>query len=435
MNKIIAILFLFVSSVSLAQTDSMSLEQLVAEVLLNNYDIAIALNNQEVAQNNASKGQAGYYPSIGLNANGNYSNNNTNLSFAGGLPPVEVNGAQNTGVGANIGVNYLIFNGFGRMHAYNGLIKRKQLNEIQSQVVSENLVLDIVNKYLDVQQAYLNERVASDNLKISEDRLKRTQIANENGVKSKLDLWSAQVDLTNDSLSLLTIRANLQKQSAYLNTLIGRNASEKLKIANDIPVPQIEDLEKAKNKALSNNASILLSQVSLELAKENSEIVNAQQWPQVNLNASYGINSSQNGAGIILSQKTLGLNSGISFSMPIFNGNQLTTAIKNADLATENGQLELKKAIQNIDYQFEAAKVDLQLLQDNISALEKSIALANLALERATISYNEGIISYNDLRVAQLNLLAAKSKRNEATIAMVRLFYSINRLSGDLIQK
>jgi outer membrane protein TolC len=220
-----------------------------------------------------------------------------------------------------------------------------------------------------------------------------------------------------------------------MNTLIGRNASEKLKIANDIPVPQIEDLEKAKNKALSNNASILLSQVSLELAKENSEIVNAQQWPQVNLNASYGINSSQNGAGIILSQKTLGLNSGISFSMPIFNGNQLTTAIKNADLATENGQLELKKAIQNIDYQFEAAKVDLQLLQDNISALEKSIALANLALERATISYNEGIISYNDLRVAQLNLLAAKSKRNEATIAMVRLFYSINRLSGDLIQK
>lgn len=425
--------FLVPSGSIFAQVDSVSLQDLVATVLQNNYDISIAKNNQVLAANNATKGMAGYYPNVALNANGGYSNNNTNLSFAGGLPPVEVNGAQNTGIGANIGVNYMLFNGFGRVHNYQVLMARQQLTDIQSQVVSENLVLDAVNKYLDIQQSYLNMKVAQDNLIISEDRVKRTTIANQNGVKSKIDLWTSQVDLTNDSLALLNLEANYKKQLASLNLLMGKNANEVLAVANEVPVPQITDLSEAKNQALQNNATILLSKAALTISEENVAAVASQQLPQINLNASYGINSSQNGAGIILSQKTLGLNSGITFSMPIFSGNQLTTTIKNATINNKNSELELQKSLQNIDFQFEAAKIDLELLQANINALEKNIVLANLTLERASLSYNEGLISYNDLRLAQLNLLAAKSQRNEATIAMVRLFYNISRLSGNLL--
>ena len=430
----IVLLIIFTSPfASFAQSDSLTLPQLIEEVLRNNYDIAIALNNKKVASNNATKGQAGYYPNVALNANGNYSNNNTNLSFAGGLDPVEVKGAQNTSLGTNIGVNYVLFNGFGRVHTYNSLMARQQLSAVQSQILSENLILDAVNKYLDLQQAILNLKVANENLKISEERLKRTKIANENGVKSKIDLWTSQVDLTNDSLAVLSQKAVIRKQLANLNLVMGRNPSDKLLLINEIPVPELKDLTEAKNKALQSNATLLLSKISLKLSEESAASIGAQQYPQINLNASYGINSSQNGAGIVLSQKTLGLNSGVTFSMPIFAGNQLTTAMKNAALTAENSELELKKASQNIEYQFEAAAIDLELLQANILALESNISLAELALKRATLSYNEGLITYNDLRIVQLNVLAAKNRRNEATISLVRLFYGINRLSGELL--
>jgi outer membrane protein len=430
----IFLLILFTTPfVTFAQSDSLTLQKLIEEVLRNNYDIAIALNNNKVASNNASKGQAGYYPNVALNANGNYSNNNTNLSFAGGLDPVEVKGAQNTSLGTNIGVNYVLFNGFGRVHTYNSLMARQQLSAVQSQILSENLILDAVNKYLDLQQAILNLKVADENLKISEERLKRTKVANENGVKSKIDLWTAQVDLTNDSLAVLSQKAIIRKQLANLNLVMGRNPSDKLLLINEIPVPEIKDLAEAKNKALQSNATLLLSKISLKLSEESAASIGAQQYPQINLNASYGINSSQNGAGIVLSQKTLGLNSGVTFTMPIFAGNQLTTAMKNAVITSENSELEIKKATQNIEYQFEAAAIDLELLQANILALESNISLAELALKRAALSYNEGLITYNDLRIVQLNVLAAKNRRNEATISLVRLFYGINRLSGELI--
>jgi len=436
MTRIASIFLLIVFTtpfVSFAQTDSLTLQKLIEEVLRNNYDIAIALNNNKAASNNATKGQAGYYPNVALNANGNYSNNNTNLSFAGGLDPVEVKGAQNTSLGTNIGVNYVLFNGFGRVHTYYSLMARQQLSAVQSQILSENLILDAVNKYLDLQQAILNLKVADENLKISEERLKRTKVANENGVKSKIDLWTAQVDLTNDSLAVLSQKAIIRKQLANLNLVMGRNPSDKLLLINEIPVPEIKDLAEAKNKALQSNATLLLSKISLKLSEESAASIGAQQYPQINLNASYGINSSQNGAGIVLSQKTLGLNSGVTFTMPIFAGNQLTTAMKNAAITSENSELEIKKATQNIEYQFEAAAIDLELLQANILALESNISLAELALKRATLSYNEGLITYNDLRIVQLNVLAAKNRRNEATISLVRLFYGINRLSGELL--
>ena len=56
----IVLLIIFTSPfASFAQSDSLTLPQLIEEVLRNNYDIAIALNNKKVASNNATKGQAG----------------------------------------------------------------------------------------------------------------------------------------------------------------------------------------------------------------------------------------------------------------------------------------------------------------------------------------------------------------------------------------
>lgn len=118
MNWKTSILFLLTiatSSIVNAQ-EELSLDQIISTALEQNFDIAIAKNNATAASNQATKAQAGYYPTINLNGNANYSINNTKLTFAGGIPDAEVDGAQNTNLGANIGFNYIVFNGFGRVH-------------------------------------------------------------------------------------------------------------------------------------------------------------------------------------------------------------------------------------------------------------------------------------------------------------------------------
>ena len=119
----ILFLLLFATSGSLVAQEGLSLQQIISSALQQNFDIAIANNNTTAASNQATKAQAGYYPSVNLNGNANYSINNTKLKFGGGFPDAEVDGAQNTNLGANIGFNYIIFNGFGRVHTYQNLIQ------------------------------------------------------------------------------------------------------------------------------------------------------------------------------------------------------------------------------------------------------------------------------------------------------------------------
>jgi outer membrane protein TolC len=430
--KLVVLLFIGLIQTSYAQ-NILTLEQIIAEALLSNFDLAIAANNAAVATNRATKAQSGYLPAVNLNAGTNYSNNNTKLTFAGGFPDSEIKGAQSTSYTTGIGFNYLVFNGFGRVHTYQNLMSSKQLTALQSQVVAENLVLDLVTRYLDIQQNKLNLQATNDNLAVSADRLKRVQLANQFGNKSQLDVLSAEVDYNNDSLAIATIETAIAKQKSALNTLMGKNPSEEFTIPSEVSVPLQQPMEEIAKLALQNNASILLAQVSQQLTANQLSITEGQRLPQLTANGNYGYSNAQNGAGIVLSQSTLGFSGGLTLSMPIFNGNQLTTAIKNAALSNQNQELELKKARLSIQNQLRNAELDEALLKLTLAAQEANIGLAEAALKRAQLSYNAGNITFNDLRIAQLNLLVAKNNHNQAKINLVKLYYTTAQLSGGLL--
>ena len=432
-TRIFAILCMLMSGALHAQ-DSLNLSQLISKALEQNFDIAIAKNESSIAKNNATKGQAGYLPTVNLNGNANYSNNNTKLTFAGGLPDVEVDGAQNTSLGGNVGFNYVIFNGFGRVHTYQNLMNNQQLSQMQAQVVAENLVMDIVTRYLDIQQNELNLDAAKQNLAISADRLKRASLASKLGAKSKLDVMSAQVDYNNDSLNILNIATAINKQKAALNILMGESPSTPLLLSNQIEVPTPLEIEKTKELALQNNTSLLLAQVAQSIAANQAEIADGRKLPTLVANGAYGYTTAQNGAGIVLSQSNLGFSGGLTLSMPLYNGNQLSNALKNANLAAQNSDLQLEKAKLSILNQLEAAQLDYALLVQTLQTQEENVALAERTLSRAQASYANGQISFNDLRMAQLNLLVAKNAINQAKMNLVRIQYTTAKLSGGLLQ-
>ena len=64
-TRIFAILCMLMSGALHAQ-DSLNLSQLIGKALEQNFDIAIAKNESSIAKNNATKGQAGYLPTVNL---------------------------------------------------------------------------------------------------------------------------------------------------------------------------------------------------------------------------------------------------------------------------------------------------------------------------------------------------------------------------------
>jgi outer membrane protein TolC len=309
----------------------------------------------------------------------------------------------------------------------------QRLNEVQAKVVAENLVLDIVNRYLDLQQSKLDLTAANQNLAISEDRVQRVALANENGAKSKLDVLSAEVDLNNDSLAIENLITAMEKQKAALNVLMGRDPKTSFNITTTVEVPAKISIAETESKALQNNSSLLLAQVSQTLAANQAAIASGGRMPTLSASGAYGYSAAQNGAGIVLSQSNLGFNGGLTLSMPVFNGNQLTTAMKNADIAKQNSELELAKSKLIIRNQLYTAELDSKLITRTLKAQEENVTLAELALQRAQSTYSNGQVSYNDLRVAQLNVLIAKNSVNQAKINLVKLYYTVSRLGGGLL--
>ncbi len=432
-HKLLFLGLLGLSSTLIHAQDSLNLMNVVARTLKSNYQIQVSEIQSKQASNLANLGQAGFFPQINANGSGAFSQNNTNLQFAGGLPDVERKGAVNTSIGANIGLNYTVFNGFGRVYTYRNLVGQSMLTQLQAKVVAENLVFEAVSRFVNYQQFRLNAQLAEANLAVSKQRLAYVEAGNKTGARTQLDVLSAQVDLNNDSLVWIQALAAAEKEGYALNVLMGEVPNKELKLSLDMPTPVLESEDALIQKVGSNGSAVILAQLSRDLSRNQLDLTRSRQMPTLNINANYGFLNSQNGAGIILSQSNTGFNSSAALVVPIFNGKQLNNAVKNADLEVQRRGYEYEQAKLQAMQMIYEAMADQKVLETQINTLSQSVVLAESALKRAQEAYANGQIQFNDLRASQVRKLQAESALVSARMNLLRLRYSIKRLCGELL--
>ena len=202
---------MLLSSWSMGQT-IISLDEAFNKALANNFDIQILDSRAVIAENSATIGNAGLLPSVSANASAGINVNNTQLEFAGNIPPTNVDNAQSTNTNAGITANYVLFNGLSGKRTYEKLKLNKEVVDAQSQVAIEATMLQVANAYYVLGRAIDQERIATENVSVSKKRYDRALIANELGTALRTELLAARVDITSDSSALLT--AQLQRSNA-----------------------------------------------------------------------------------------------------------------------------------------------------------------------------------------------------------------------------
>ena len=123
---IVAILFTYAAN----SQERISLDQAIAVAMEQNYDIRIYDNNLLQAENNQNIKNTGYLPTVGVNAGGNYANNNAFLVTQDG-EEMNINGIQSTTYNASIGVNYVLYSGMFRKNNFEKLKKSYELASLQ----------------------------------------------------------------------------------------------------------------------------------------------------------------------------------------------------------------------------------------------------------------------------------------------------------------
>jgi len=434
MSKIYKITFLLLLStyISYAQ-ELLTKEQAVSIALENNYGIRMAENSVKIAENNKSIFNSGYLPSVVASAGANYSNDNSTATRQDDST-VEINNAESSGYNGSVGLNYTLFDGLGRSYNYKRLKEQYNLSELEAETVIQNSLLQIFTNYFEVARITENKKNIAESLVISKQRLERMTYGFEYGQNTKLEVLNAEVDVNSDSILYINEHRLLANSKRNLNLLLGREVTEDFIVNTEVEFNLIFDFNQLLEKANEYNIEVQKIDKSIIISEYDIKISKSNLYPFLNLNASYGYNNSNNNqTSLFKSIERDGLSAGVSLSWNIFNGGSNRIAVQNSKIFADNVQVQKEQVTNELERNVANA---LEIYNNTIfimNAEEVNVETNERNFERSEEQFKLGQITSIEFRLAQQNLLLAKSSLNQAKYdAKNAEIYLIN-LTGDLL--
>ena len=413
----------------------LSKKEAIEQTLENNFGIEVAENNTEIAENNASILNSGYLPSLTGNAFTNYSLNDR-LTEVNGEEPRDQNNLENTGYGASIDLNYTLFDGLGRLYNYRQLKEQYDLSELEARETIENTLLELFSVYFEIARLSENVEVLKQTLEISQQRVTRAEYQFDYGQSNKLEVLNAQVDVTNDSINLISTRQQLRNTKRDLNVILNKEPNANFEVDTLVSfTPQLM-IENYVEEAKSNNVSLLQIEKNLVISEYDIKVNRSGYLPTVGLTGSYGWNRNKSAESPFFPgslQTTSGLSASVNLSWDIFDGGSTAVRIRNAKIRYENQQLQKKQIENEVNRDLKNALDNYQNRLYIYRLQEQNVITSEANFERSEERFKIGQISSIEFRQAQINLINAKTSKNLAKYDAKLAELQVLQLSGQLL--
>jgi outer membrane protein len=433
MKRLFSTLLLVVVFFQSYSQEKLSLGDAISIALKNNYGILIAHNEEEVAKNNYSLGNAGILPSVTATASGAAITNDTKQKYATGLE-VNKNGVNSKNLNAGIGLNWTLFDGLKMFSTYNRLEELNERQKLLSKVEVENLIEQIITGYFNIVQQAQLLKATQENIDIYNERLRITEAKFQIGSSSKLEYLQAKVDLNEQRSIQMKQETALSNAKVSLNQLLARAVDTDFAPDDSIVVTYQPGIEDLKTTVAKNNYRLQSAQRDVNISSLTVKEFQALRFPQLNLTGNYVFSKAENGAGLILLNQNLGWNIGFTASWNLFDGINVNRQVKNAKLDYESANLQLKDLKTQIDAQlliafhnFETAMQVLNLEEENLQAAKENVTIA---FER----YRIGRSTQLELKEAQKSLQDAENRTISARYDAKVLETQLMKLNGELVK-
>ena len=414
---------------------SMGIEEVITLALEKNFDIKIAKNNTIISKNNAEPGNAGYLPTISLSAGYDYASDNTKTEFADpSVPAIDASGAVTENLNAGLTMNYNIFSGGSRRFTYQQLKNLNYQSELEEKQSIERVMLDVINQFLEVVSQYDSYQISQESMQISLNRFERAKENYAMGNFSRLELLNAEVDLRNDSSTLIQSELSYQKSLKTLNNLIGISPDSSYTINGEFDYR--EDLKAGAliDQALTENTDYLVARTSLVNNELDLKIDKGGLYPSLDFSGGYNFRNTSYDANFLSSSENLGWNAGVTSSFNVFDGGRVRRAVQNSQILIESQQIAIEKTENNIKTNILNAYDDFVTNLELLALTERNLESTTINYERSQEAFSTGQITGLELREAQLNLINAKYnlslQRIQTKISEVGLYF----YSGGLVE-
>ena len=410
-----------------------SLQQALALGLKNNYSIILQQNDAQIAKNNNTLGNAGFLPSLNLTASQNNTISTTHQEqFSGAVKDV-ANGKSNAlNVGAQL--NWTVFDGLNMFVSRKMLDILEDLGENGTRIVLEGTISDITLSWFSIIQMKKLVRVAQDAVDLSMQRKRIAAAKVSLGAGSQLMLLQSTVDLNADSTRLIRQIVMLTNARADFNQLLCRNPVTPFDIRDSIQLSSPRPYDTLLSEALKQNSRLTAARLSQNLARLGVRQAQSDRYPQVNLTAGYTYGTLNSQSGFLQYNQSYGPSYGINLTYNLFNGFNVTRAVKNAKILMNSGEIEVEDAglaVQTSLYKtHQEFNANLEIVKMQLTNVGVARENVNIAFEK----YKLGSINDIELREIQQKQIDAEYQLILSQFEAKKAEVELQRLSGELLK-
>ncbi|MDD6541979.1 MAG: TolC family protein [Prevotella sp.] len=350
--RIIALSTLLVFFGTVAEAKKWTLQECLSYALTNNITLQRARLTKASAHEDVLQAQAQLLPSLSASTSHVVAYTPfpetgraqvTNGYVESSVDKVSYNGSY------GISANWTVWNGNQNHNLVklNKLIEQKA--EVDSAVTANSIQEQIAQLYVQILYSAEAIKVNQQSLEASKKNEERGKEMVKVGSMSKAEQSQLTAQRAQDEYNIVAAESNMRDYTRQLKQLLQITNDDNFEV--ETPTDETGDalqaipaLTQVYEEALSNRPEIKSSQLAIEQNQLNLKIAKAQSLPSVALTAGVSTNSTtlnDNAWGTQL-KNNLGLNGGITVSIPIFDQRKKKTAVSKALISIEDSKMQLR---------------------------------------------------------------------------------------------
>ncbi|MDD2292859.1 MAG: TolC family protein [Bacteroidales bacterium] len=384
------------------------------------WDNNLQVKQQEIVHeqdiNNLKQSKLSYIPnfsaSMGQNFNWGRSVNIQELQI--------IENKLSMATSASISASTPLIDGLSTYYTVKSNAIQAEISELNIEKLKNDISLNITRAYLQLllsKQVYDNAMLSYENIVAQKEQTARLVEAGNRPYSALLEI---EAQVASEKVQVVNAVGNVETNTLALSQMLDLPYDE----AFDIVSPNIDSLMSGYNALtvsdLYSTAKTLPQIKSAEYALDNSHVqlsmAKGALYPSISLSAGYGTFYSDAAEGAFKEQFIDNRNPsiGISLNIPIFNGYQAGTKVKNARLNVKNYEIELSTRHQELLKEIRSAITEANNCYERTIAAEQNMRAMDESFRMAIRKFESGAITSTDYITSKTNYLKAQSEYYQA---------------------
>ena len=409
------------STVSNTNGDTWNLERCISYAKDNNLQIKARNISVEQSRNNLQQSKLDLIPSL---------SGGSSLSMSWGrsvnLQTLEIiKNKRSMSVSGSLSSSATIFSGFSKLNNIKSNKVALNIAEKQVEKMENDITIQILQAYLQLLLAQEIEKSAQESCKSMEEQVERTAKLVDAGSQAYSTLLEVKAQLANEKSQLVVARNDVRSSKLTLMQLLDlpANMREGFAIAEPNTLSDIMPIAEEYYGTGYNNSieqiykealelpQIKSAELALEKSKYDYRSIYGRLFPSISVQAGYGsyYTDGQSGAFFTQFENNKNPSLGFSLSIPIFNGFNTRTSVRNARLNMESTRIELQMQKEALYKEIQSAYNGAIGAYEKMKAAEENMKSIQESFTYTENKFNVGMMNATDYNIAKANLFKAVS--------------------------